>query len=297
MRGCLTFCLWALTLGWAWSAPRQHLDLVDDLRHRKVPVSLYLPGSQKAPFRLIVFSHGLGGTRDAYAELASFWCDQGYAVAAVEHVGSNFAALRSAFRANAVSDEITSPDEVVGRPRDVSFVLDQLGKRGDINVKRVGLAGHSFGAYTAMAGAGIPAIVHGHDAPVQLGDPRVVAAIAMSPQEKGLFFRPEDMKEARVPLMILTGTRDRLRTGAKWEDRAEVFDFLGKGNKFLGVFKGATHLAFAGVGPGSRTLQGPLAKLTLDFWNAYLLSNGRAELTKARAEADTSGLLEIWRSK
>lgn len=76
----------------------------------------------------------------------------------------------------------------IERPRDVSFAIDQLEKAnapggelaGKLDLKRIGVAGHSFGAYTAMAIAG------------QTGgrssfrDPRVSAAIAMSaPAPKG----------------------------------------------------------------------------------------------------------------
>lgn len=44
----------------------------DEARGREVPVKLYFPaGDAGGPFPVIVFSHGLGGSRDGYRYSAS----------------------------------------------------------------------------------------------------------------------------------------------------------------------------------------------------------------------------------
>ena len=57
------------------------LALLDADRQRPVPVRLYLPqqASHDGPVPLVVFSHGLGGSRTGYSYLARHWADVGMA--------------------------------------------------------------------------------------------------------------------------------------------------------------------------------------------------------------------------
>ena len=58
-----------------------NLELLDANRKRPVPVRLYLPqqASPNGPVPLVVFSHGLGGSRMGYSYLARHWADAGMA--------------------------------------------------------------------------------------------------------------------------------------------------------------------------------------------------------------------------
>ncbi|MEY3104809.1 MAG: hypothetical protein RJA72_841, partial [Pseudomonadota bacterium] len=66
-------------------------ELFDIFRQRPVPVRLHLPqrASAESPVPLIVFSHGLGGSRMGYSYLARHWANAGLASLHPQHVGSD----------------------------------------------------------------------------------------------------------------------------------------------------------------------------------------------------------------
>ena len=66
------------------------LDLIvhDSARGRDVPLRVYLP-SDRAPAPVILFSHGLGGSRAGSAFLGVHWAARGYAAVFVQHPGSD----------------------------------------------------------------------------------------------------------------------------------------------------------------------------------------------------------------
>src|SRR5688572_27427954 len=58
----------------------------DTARDRNVPVRIRMPaGSGQVP--VILFSHGLGGSRDAGTEWAQAWVQGGFAVVHLQHPG------------------------------------------------------------------------------------------------------------------------------------------------------------------------------------------------------------------
>lgn len=60
----------------------------DAKRARTIPLRVYLPESRK-PAPVILFSHGLGGSRDNNPYLGNHWAKRGYAVVFVQHPGSD----------------------------------------------------------------------------------------------------------------------------------------------------------------------------------------------------------------
>src|SRR5688500_12960921 len=65
-------------------------DWVDAIRARQVPARLYWPADvPSAGVPLIVFSHGMGGSRGGYTYLARRWADRGVASLHVQHIGSD----------------------------------------------------------------------------------------------------------------------------------------------------------------------------------------------------------------
>src|SRR5690349_16713527 len=53
-------------------------DWKDEKRDRQVPVKIYFPKNGMGPFPIIIFSHGLGGSRDGYEYLGRHWASHGY---------------------------------------------------------------------------------------------------------------------------------------------------------------------------------------------------------------------------
>ena len=66
-------------------------DWFDTARNRAVPVRLYLP-AQTAPAQtlpLVMFSHGMGGSRRGYSYLGAYWASHGFTSLHLQHVGSD----------------------------------------------------------------------------------------------------------------------------------------------------------------------------------------------------------------
>ena len=108
----------------------QTFDWQDAARNRAVPVRLYLPdakanGSKPAP--LIVFSHGLGGSRNGYQYLGRYWASHGFASLHVQHIGSDNNLWRgNPFGLTFRLTEAAKDSEAMARAKDVSFALTEL---------------------------------------------------------------------------------------------------------------------------------------------------------------------------
>src|SRR5689334_10887401 len=65
-------------------------DLVvkDEKRKRELPVLVYLPAA-KSPAPVVLFSHGLGGSRAGPAYLGKHWASRGYVAVFLQHPGSD----------------------------------------------------------------------------------------------------------------------------------------------------------------------------------------------------------------
>ena len=166
----------------------QRVDWTDGKRDRPVPAQIYSPQTGDGRFPVIIFSHGLGGSREGYEYLGRHWASLGYISVHLQHLGSDSAVWQgqqnpmTAMRAAAAN-----PKNAIDRALDVSFAIDQMIKanqeagpfKGRLDMQNIGVAGHSFGAYSALMIAG--QVYHGPLGGVRsLGDPRVKAAVIMS---------------------------------------------------------------------------------------------------------------------
>ncbi len=151
------------------------LEFTDQTRNRNIPVDIYSSTEINTDKPLIVFSHGLGSVRTELTYLAKHLASHGYVVAALEHPGSNEDNTNSAIEGK---NRIVQPQEFLERPRDISFVLDELAKlnkqsinqqsinqqpnqaltknplQGKLATNKVMVVGYSFGGGTALAIAG-----------------------------------------------------------------------------------------------------------------------------------------------
>lgn len=252
-------------------------EWVDGARNRMVPARLFVPtASAGETFPVVVFSHGLWANSRKYQYFAEHLASHGYVVILPQHRGSDSASLLclscdlalvtdwlmdNPVTSGAIStadhqflqSAVEDPDNLVNRPLDVSFAIDQITSdpalAGVADPARIGVAGHSFGAYTSMAVGGMLV-----DLPAEHGgpnrsfrDPRVKASLSMSPQGPGTVGISEDAwSEFAVPAMYLTGTRDYGADEAAAQWRRSAFDRTRGQERFLVVLTGAGHSAFAG---------------------------------------------------
>jgi|GEM_PF-242989 len=241
-------------------------DLVDAGRvtanaGRRVPIKVHVPlASGACP--VVVLSHGAGGDWDTHFAQAQDLASHGYAVLCVEHVGSNRERLTRSLRvAKNVDAMIHDAEEVLARPRDVSFAIDQAKRwnatherlRGRLDTERVGAMGHSFGAFTTMVVCGMrpaldwltPTVAPGQGLGPDLRDPRVKCGVALSPQGVGEpFFVAESFGSLRAPLLGISGTKDEQQAGQPATNRRDAFALWPKGGSAFLWLANAKHLDF-----------------------------------------------------
>ena len=254
------------------------LDWVDPARQRPVPVRLYLPqlAAQAERMPLIVFSHGIGGSRRGYSWLGRHVAAQGVASLHLQHVGSD----RTLWGGSPWSlvgrlQGAAQADEALARARDFRFALDTLlqGEFGDrINPARIVAAGHSYGTNTTLLVAG--ARVEQAGTPLPLRDERVSAAILMSaPPFYGEAEPRRILETVTVPTLHVTCTDDVIRIPGYWsgfEDRLQVFEATGSARKWLAVYEGGSHSMFTDrVGTGG-ALNLPAKRATQELALAFL---------------------------
>lgn len=230
----------------------------DSARDRDVPVKIYYPASARSPCPMIIFSHGLGGSREAYAYLGRHWAGAGYICVHLQHHGSDDAVWRSAGvdafaqLAKAAAD----PQNALDRADDVTFAINRMlalnrqaagagvnPLKGLVNEKEIGMAGHSFGAWTTLAVIGEKTA-----ATRSLVDPRIKAAIAMSaPVPGGAQKAVGQFTAIPVPVFHMTGTRDDSPIGeTQAADRRIPFDQSTTPGTCLLILDGADHMTFSG---------------------------------------------------
>lgn len=254
----------------------------DAARNRDVPVRIRMPaGTGTAP--AILFSHGLGGSLDGGTNWAEAWAAAGFIVINLQHPGSDRSILGRGRIAAAMA-----PAQLVARVDDVHFVLDELGRRPRegacdlrrVDLTRIGMSGHSFGAHTTQAIAGQLFPVAGIAA-----DPRVKAAIAFSPSPSIRGSDAAAFGSIAMPFFSITGTEDvaRVTPDITPQDRERPFRAMPPGGKYLLVLDGANHMIFNAQdglrGPDSTAsphIRDAVIAATTLFWRATLLGDAAA---------------------
>ena len=245
------------------------LDWTDDRRQRPVPVRLYLPQSRK-PVPLVVFSHGIGGSRRGYSWLGQHFAGQGIASLHLQHVGSDRQLWASGSIFNIIGrlQDAAQEGEAIARAEDLRFALDTL-LAGDLaprlDTTRIVAAGHSYGANTTLLASG--ARVEREGRVVPLRDERVRAAIVISaPPFYGESEPRKILQTVTVPSLHVTCTEDIIRIPGYYsglDDRVAVFDATGSARKWLAVYEGGSHSMFTDRGgTGGATLNPQVKEAT-----------------------------------
>lgn len=266
------------------------LDIHDTVRDRIIPVRIFVP-RDTSPAPVVLFSHGLGGSRSGSSYLARHWRARGYVVVFLQHPGSDESVWKGTptiLRYFALQ-RAASLKNFLLRVSDVRVVLDQLEVwnteaahvlAGRLDLDRVGMSGHSFGAMTTQA-------VSGQRFPrsdSSLTDQRIDAAIAFSPSSpRGGTSPQEAFGGVMLPWLLMTGTKDEAMIGdASMESRLAVYPALPPGDKYELVLDRAEHSAFTDRPlPGDSQPRNPnhhrvILAISTAFWDAYLARNQSA---------------------
>jgi len=272
---------------------------------RPVPIKVHLPEGS-GPFPVVVVSHGAGGDWDTHFAQAKHLASHGYAVLCLEHVGSNRERMTSGLRLMKNLDAmIHDADEVLARPKDVSFALDRANEwnrdhpkmKNRLDLGRVGMMGHSFGAYTTMVVCGMrpaldwltPRIEPGKGLGPDQTDARVRCGVALSPQGVGEpFFIQESFASLKAPLLGVSGTLDKQQNGLTAQNRLDGFALWPSGAHAFVWITDAKHLDFTDSSGTERKAQAsssrddvqPVAKAaTLLFLDQHLKPENKAKLS------------------
>jgi len=297
-----------------------NINVHDKSRQRDIPIRFYLP-SDKSPAPIILFSHGLGGSRKTSSYLGKHWSARGYLVVFLQHPGSDEAIWKgkSAAGKKAGMQGGASGKNFMLRVKDVRAVLDQLDRwnktaehplAGRVNLEKVGMSGHSFGAVTTEAVSGQSFAGRGS----LLTDSRIDAAIVMSPSVPNRGSPESAFGTVSLPWLLMTGTQDvaNLLGGRSKDDkspldvmksRLAVFPALPPGDKYELVLHEAGHEAFTdreifGKEPRNPNHHRVILALSTAFWDSYLRDDAsakdwlRGEGAKSVLEKD-----DTWRMK
>ena len=232
------------------SGGAEHRVLRDEARGRDVPVKIAAPDAdgEETLRPAVVFSHGLGGSVGAAGYLADALVQRGYVFVNLQHPGSDESVWKDVprWRRMAAMRAAANAQQAVARPLDASFVLTELLADPTLRIDpgRVGVAGHSFGAFTvqALLGQRFPG-------GVSFADPRFAAALHLSGQAVR---DPADLAGVTAPFLSITGTRDTSPISAdlKPADRRSFFEHAPAPHRYLIVYDAADHFVFGGnAGP------------------------------------------------
>jgi len=267
-----------------------HVDLTvhDAVRGRDIPVRIYLP-TNTAPEPVILFSHGLGGSRTGSAFLGEHWAARGYVAVFLQHPGSDDSVWKNdlTWKGKRALKQAASLDNFLLRVQDVPAVLNQLELwntdknnrlAGRLDMKHVGMSGHSFGAVTTEAVSGETMPAGGQ----KFTDPRIKAAIAFSPSSPKAGNTTKAFGSVKIPWMLMTGTKDVAPIGdTDVTSRLAVYPALHV-PKYEVVLYNAEHSAFTDRAlPGDSQPRNPnhhrvILVLSTAFWDTHLRGDADA---------------------
>ncbi len=297
--------------------------LVDRARGRKVPARVYAP-AEPGRYPTVIFSHGFSSDLGAFANTARRWAEHGHVVLHPTHADSlaypdatvdprEAAIVRRviAGRATGVDAETRSafvrvldnPFYLDSRLADVAFLVRCLCGAGSldervvarVDASRLGIAGHSYGAYTTLvvAGAKLERDSAAAKDPLLKG---FKAAIAISGQGSGrLFFADRSFASVNLPLFMITGTNDMGAADETPVWRQQAFRDSPAGSKYSAVLDGFGHRDFdpPADDPERGATAETLRQIQLEFWEAFLRDRAerRGALGARAAEPQAGGAI------
>jgi predicted dienelactone hydrolase len=269
---------------------KETFTLTDKSRDRTFYVILYKPQQWRAgKTPVVILSHGLASNPESFEDVAQDLASYGFVVALPQHPGSDTKQAKALLEG--YSREVFDVQEFINRPKDISYVIDELERRnqsefgGRLDLENVGVAGHSFGGYTALAVAGAEIdfeylqklcdrIYGGLNTSLLLQcralklprqtynfrDPRVKAVIGANPVNSGIFGE-KGLSQIQIPILLISGNYDPA-TPAVFE-QLRSFVWLTSPDKYLMLAEGQAHVDFSELDGGITQAINSVPNLTL----------------------------------
>jgi hypothetical protein len=299
------------------------VDLVDPARGRPIPTRIHMPAAG-GPWPVVIFSHGFGGSLAAFSNAGRAWAAKGVVALHPTHADSvqvpdatlpeaDARAVRQALAAAAgdrpngdlLASVMERPVFLRSRLADIGF-LQGLVKAKDsrlpaavrerIDPARMGMAGHSFGAYLTLVICGAR-LSPEPPPPLPAG---FRSGLVISGQGTGrLRLRPGAFARMATPLFSITGSLDFGAAGETPDWRLEAFQSARPGRQYAAILDGFRHGDFDA--PDSDPVLGKAASrlrnLQSAFWRATLAgdASGWAELDRAAGASRAGFPMEVRR--
>ena len=240
---------------------------------------VYLPERVSAPVPVVIISHGFGAVKEDFIFLSHHLASHGYAVVVPDHVGSDLQYRQQYL--NGRLNTLLSPIEFINRPREISYLIDQLEQlvanspdwAGRLDLNRIAAIGDSLGSSTVMALAGATInydrLVEACDRDTvmldfslylqcrarflppknyNLEDPRIKAVIAAH-NLGGPLYGPEGVGRVTIPIMMVSGNADVVASVVT--EQFAPFLWLTSPTRYLALLQVGTHFSSKPPGEGA----------------------------------------------
>lgn len=279
--------------------PKVTWQLHDQKRNRHFYVDVYQPKRwRNGQTPVVIVSHGLASRPEDFASIGEHLASYGYLVVLPQHPGSDFQQAQNLL--TGLSREVFYNSEFIDRPKDISYLLDELERRnqtefaGRLNLTSVGAIGHSFGGFGVLAVAGaeidwqrlktecttpnnypntsLLLQCRALDLPQEnydFRDKRITAVFAMNPVNSALF-GPTGLNKVNIPIVLLSGSYDPATPAVL--EQIRTFPWIGSEEKYLILSDGQAHVDFSQLDAGISDLIGSMGDFTLpdpDLLNTY----------------------------
>lgn len=246
-----------------------------------ITADVYLPTvAPSPPPPLVIISHGVASDRGTFAYLARHLASHGFAVAVIQHPGSDSKRIEQFIGGQLNYNPALAAREILNRPLDVKLLLDDIQQkvatqpawRGKVNPQQAGIIGQSLGGYTSLAVAGAPLdqaglktaclkvptgnlslnlslplqcdVLQAPMTQTNFRDNRIKAVLAINPVSS-LFFGETGMGQIQIPTMIIAGSDDIFAPPIP--EQVTPFSRLTTPQRYLVIQEKGTHFSFLGT--------------------------------------------------
>ena len=189
------------------------------------------------------------------------------------------------------SREIMKVDEYIDRPLDVSYVIDELERRnsrefgGRLDLNDVGVMGHSFGGYTALALAGaklnfetleeicgrnlwgtnwsLLLQCRALELPrkdYDFRDERITSTLVINPVTSAVF-GAEGLSQVSIPVLLAAGSSDPATPAAI--EQLQAFVWIHTDDKYFALVEGQAHVNFSKLDAQMKAVLNSLPDLSI----------------------------------